>query len=380
MTQPRITLSLRIGHPEHPGRGHRMVLLAGAALLLGAALALVACSRAPAPPAAAAATPVGTALAEPGPDAPTLRVHGVIGSRDELRLAFKMGGVLARIAVEAGDTVRAGQVLAELEPPEVEAQLAQARELADKAARDLQRGEALYRDEVLSLEQLQDLRTQHELAAAALRSARFNREHARIIASADGVVLQRIASAHELVAAGQPVLAVSSGKRGWVLRAAVSDRELLLLRPGLGAEVLIDAAPGQPLAAKVVEVSRAADPATGLFPVQLALEPTALRLASGMVAEARLAPGSGATLLRIPAGALVSAAGSTGRVFVLAGGRARRREVAIAFLDGDSFALRSGLAAGETVITDGAGFLDEGEAVAPVKPAVAAPATGLAQH
>jgi multidrug efflux pump subunit AcrA (membrane-fusion protein) len=68
----------------------------------------------------------------------------------------------------------------------------------------------------------------------------------------------------------------------------------------------------------------------------------------------------------------VSAAGSTGRVFVIEGGRAHRREVEIAFLDGASFALRSGLEPGETVITDGAGFLDEGEAVAPAR--AAAPA------
>jgi multidrug efflux pump subunit AcrA (membrane-fusion protein) len=131
----------------------------------------------------------------------------------------------------------------------------------------------------------------------------------------------------------------------------------------LPAQVEIDAAPGQLLAAQVLEVSRAADPATGLFPVLLALDPTPLRLASGMVATAALAPGSGATLARIPAGALVSASGSTGRVFVLEGGQAHRREVQVAFLDGNTLALRSGLKPGETVITDGAAFLDEGEHV-----------------
>lgn len=349
-----------------PVRARRYALLAGTALLLAAALALVACARSPGVAVAAGATPVGTAVVEAGPDAPALRLHGVIGNRDELRLGFKLGGVIARIAVDTGDSVKAGQLLAELEPPEVEAQLAQAQELADKAARDLQRGEALYKDEVLSLEQLQNLRTQQTIAAAQLRGAAFNRAHARILAPADGVVLQRIAAAHELVSAGQPVLAVSAGTRGWVLRVAVSDRELLLLRPGLAAEVQLDAAPGQPLAAQLVELSRAADPATGLFPLQFALKPTTLQLASGMVATANVAPGSGATLLRIPAGALVSAAGSTGRVFVVAGGKARRREVQIAFLDGATLALRSGLAAGDTVITDGAGFLDDGAAVAPV--------------
>ncbi|MFM2288252.1 MAG: hypothetical protein RL684_1395 [Pseudomonadota bacterium] len=338
----------------------RPLLHAAPALAL---LALAACHGA-APPVAATATPVGTALAVDGPDAPTLELHGVVGSRDELRLAFKSGGVIARIAVEAGDAVRAGSVLAELEPPEVDAQLAQAHELEQKAARDLARGEQLRIDEVISLEQLQNLRTQHELAAAQLRAASFNRGYARIVAPADGVVLQRLAAAHELVSPGQPVLAVSSGSRGWVVRAAVSDRELLALRPGLAASVRLDAAPGEPLRARVIELSRAADPATGLFPVQLALEPTTLRLASGMVASATLEPGTGGVRVRIPAGALVSAAGTEGRIFVLADGIARRRTVRVAFLDGQRIALADGLKAGETVITDGAPFLEDGERVA----------------
>lgn len=337
-----------------------------------ALLALAACQKAPAP-AAAQPTPVGTAVAVDGPDAPTLELHGVVGARDELRLSFKVGGVIARFGAEAGEAVKAGQLLSELDPPEVDAALAQARELEQKSARDLERGEQLYKDEVISLEQLQDLRTAHAVAAAQLRGTSFNREHARIVAPADGVLLARLANAHELVAPGQPVLAVSSGARGWVVRAAVSDRELLALRDGLAASVRLDAAPATPLAAKVIVVSRAADPATGLFPVQLALAPTPLRLASGMVASATLEPGSGGHRVRIPAGALVSASGDDGRVFVLEGDHARRRSVRIAFIDGARIAIADGLAAGETVVTDGAGFLEDGERVAVAAPA--APAT-----
>jgi membrane fusion protein, multidrug efflux system len=367
-------LPLRDQPAGRHGRGARMALLLGTALLLGATLALVACSKAPPAAPAAAATPVGTTTVVVGPDSPALRLHGVVGSRDELRLSFKVGGVVSRVAVEAGDSVRAGQVLAELDPPEIEAALGQARELEQKAARDLARGEALYKDEVLSLEQVQNLRTQHAVAAAQLRAAGFNREHARIVAPAAGVVLQRIVSAHELVAPGQPVLAVSSGTRGWVLRAAVSDRELLLLKPGQAAQVTIDAAPTQPVAAKVLEVSRAADPATGLFPVQFALEATPLRLASGMVAVAALPTSTGGTFARIPAGALVSAEGDAGHVFVAEGGKAHRRDVRVAFLEGSQVAVREGLKPGEQVITDGAGFLDDGEAITPATTTTTTPA------
>ena len=337
--------------------------------LLAALLVLSACGRGPATPAAnTAATVVGAAQVGAGPDLPALQLHGVIASRDEARLSFKAAGVIARISVDAGDNVHAGQTLAEIEPTEIDAQLRTARELDAKAARDLQRGENLYRDEVISLEQLQNLRMQHEMTAAQLRSAQFNRSFARITASADGVVLYRLADTHELIAAGQPVLVVSSGTRGYVLRAAVADRELLPLRLNLAAAVTLDAAPDTQLAGHVTLLSRAADPATGLFPVEITLQPTELRIASGMVASARLQPGSGATLVRIPAGALVTAEAMHGVVFVLQDGRARRRAIEIAFADGAEIAVRSGLRRGETVITDGAPFLDDNELVAVAAP------------
>ena len=344
-------------------------LLWAAALALAAALLLAACHRgagntaAPAPP-----TPVGVAQPVAGADLPPLRLHGVIASRDEMRLSFKVGGVIARFTVDAGDSVRAGQTLAEIEPTEADATLAQARELDAKAARDLERAENLYKDEVISLEQLQNLRTQRELAAAQWRTASFNRGHARIVAPADGVVLARMAEAHELVSPGQPVLAVSSGTRGYVLRGAVADRELLQLRAHLPATLRLDAAPDTELAGEVSQINRAADPATGLFPVEIALAPTTLRLASGMVATARLQPGSSATLLHIPAGALVTAEGMRGNIFVVQDGHARRRAIEIAYIDGPDMAVRSGLQPGDAVVTEGAPFLDDNESVAIARP------------
>ncbi|MDE2251573.1 MAG: efflux RND transporter periplasmic adaptor subunit, partial [Gammaproteobacteria bacterium] len=129
------------------------------------------------------------------------------------------------------------------------------------------------------------------------------------------------------------------------------------------AQVRIDAAPELRLAGTISEIARAADPATGLFTVEITLAPTTLRLASGMVASARLQPAGAAQLVRIPAGALVTGEGLGGNVFVYADGRARRRAVTIAFIDGAELALRTGLHPGEQVITDGAPYLDDGERV-----------------
>ena len=331
--------------------------------LLALTLLAAACQRGT-PPAVAPATPVRVAAATRGPAHPLVETHGVVAHRDELRLAFKVGGVIRHFAVDTGDAVRRGQRLAAIDLTEIEAQLAQAGELDAKAARDLERGEGLHADQVLSLEQLQNLRTQRGVAAAQLRAARFNRSYATIVAPADGVVLQRLAEEHELVPAGQPVLVLGSQARGWVVRAAVSDRELLQIHVGDAVGVRLDALPEHELAGTVSERARGADPSTGLFPIEVRLPPTDIALASGLVASLRLQPaGGGLELTRIPAGALVEADGGRASIFLLDGDVARRRDVQVAFIDGAEVALRAGLAPGTTVITAGAAYLDDGARV-----------------
>src|SRR5262249_27647777 len=117
------------------------------------------------------ATPVRGQVATSGPAAPTISSHGVVASKGEMRLSFQVGGVIKAVYVEEGHAVRAGQKLAEIELAEINAQVEQARALEQKAERDLARGERLYADEVISLEQLQDLRTQASLQKAQLSSA-----------------------------------------------------------------------------------------------------------------------------------------------------------------------------------------------------------------
>ena len=62
-----------------------------------------------------APTPVRVAVATHGPAAPSIRTNGVLANRDEIRLAFKVGGVIKRLAAVEGELVRKGQKLAEIE-------------------------------------------------------------------------------------------------------------------------------------------------------------------------------------------------------------------------------------------------------------------------
>lgn len=315
--------------------------------------------------AAPVATPVRVATVESGPAAPPIRTTGLLANKDEFRLSFKVGGVIKRIAVREGERVRRGQRLAEIEQTEIDAQVEQARQSFEKAQRDVERGERLYADKVISLEQLEDLRTQRAVAEAALNAAQFNWNYAAIVAPRDGTVLRRLAEERELVAAGSPVLVLGASDQGFVVKAGIADREIVQVKLGDAAEVTLDAHPGAKLSGKVTEIASAADPASGMFGIEVALDPTSVPLKSGLVAKLSLVPASAASGTRayVPIASIVEGQGRRASVYVLENDRARRRDVEVAFIANDRVAIESGVEVGEQVVTDGALYLDDGELV-----------------
>lgn len=307
--------------------------------------------------------PVRVAPVTQGPAQPAIVASGVIEPRDELQLSFKLGGVVQDITVREGDAVYAGQLLARLETDEIDAAVSQAREQAQKARRDLERGERLFADDVLARESLDDLRTAAAVAEAALSSAEYNRRHALIRAPADGRVLRRLSEPHELVAAGQALLSLSLVEQGHVLRLGVPDRDLVRLTMEDRATITLDALGGEILHGRVVQIGRGADPRTGTFEVELAIDDAPPVLASGMIGRARIDAGDGAQRDYVPLAALVEGDQSRMSLFVMDGGQVRHVERAIAFVDERKAALVEPLPAGSRVVTDGAAYLRDGETV-----------------
>ena len=165
----------------------------------------------------------------------TVRTVGVLAPRDEVRLAFKIGGVVDKVSVEAGDRVQKGQRLASLKRTEVGAAVEQASASLEKARRDLDRAKELRVDEVATEEQVEDLTTAWRVARANLDAARFNERFAHIDAPADGVVLQQLAEENELVQGGEPVLVIGTTGEGWVVKVALADRDAVRVETGAAA-------------------------------------------------------------------------------------------------------------------------------------------------
>lgn len=330
-------------------------------------VAAVACGGADASPVddAVRAIPVRVAAPEFRKDLPPIELTGILGAKEEVPLAFKIGGVVTRVAVEAGQQVNEGQVLAELSLAEIDGQVSAAREGLAKARRDFARAEKLYADSVVTLAQLEDARTGLDVATAQAKAAEFNRQYAVIRAPASGVVLRRQLEAGQVVGPGTPVLVLRTARKGIVLRAAAADRDAVRIAVGERATLTFDAFPGDQFGGEVERIGVAASPTTGTYEVELSVEQGTRRFVAGLIGRARLYPKAGADLPFIPAEALLEVDGINASVFVLNedGRTVTRRRVRVAFLDHGYAALDGGMDSTVRVITAGATRLSEGSQV-----------------
>lgn len=309
------------------------------------------------------ATPVTVMQVRPSRTAATVSVPGLFTTDDETALSFLSGGIVRSVLAKDGQAVKAGQLLATLEPTSIDAQVQQAQLGFEKAERDLQRAEALYRDSVISLETVQNARTGLGLAKEQLTAAQYGRRHAEIRASGDGFVLRKFVNEGQLVGAGSPVLMVNgAGKGQWLLKAGLSDKDWAGIAVGDSATVRADAFPDRPMRAVVSSKSAGADQRSGAFLVELRITDPLTQLASGLYGKATISTSGSTDAVAIPYEALLDGDASQGFVFVAEDGKAHKLPVTVKGIT-NTHVLVSGLDSTQALIVKGGPYLTEGSAV-----------------
>lgn len=293
-----------------------------------------------------------------------LPVHaaGVLSSAAEQRLSFKIGGVIRKIYVDEGDIVRPGQLLAVLDKTEIDAQVNQAQQGLGKADRDLNRVQGLYRDSSATLELLENATTARDVARENVRIATFNQQYAEIRATRGGKIIKKLMNEGEITGPGTPVLVLfETGVDDWVVKISVSDRDWARLNTGMKALIHMDAYPDTEFIGKVSDLAPAADPANGLYPVEIAVKPNGKRFAPGLFAQLDIVPDQKRRYTVVPVEAVIEGDGRSAFVFVLEpdGQKVRKVPIQISFIEGASVVVGSGLEQAQEVVTAGAPYLTE---------------------
>ncbi len=306
----------------------------------------------------------------------TVALTGTVQAQTEINQSFRIDGRLLERAVDVGDTVRPGQLLARLDPQNEEsgllaaraqlvaaqAQLVEARNNHQRM-RDLVAENAVSRasfDQAVAL--LQTAESQVEAVKANLSLAQNRLSYTRLFAEVAGVVTARGPEPGEVVSAGRMVVQVArEGSRDAVFDVPAQIKDSAPRNSDITVALVND--PKVTAAGKVREVSPRADAVTGTFAVRVQLidPPPAMRLGSTVTGRVKLdaAPG-----IEIPAEALVRADGSTA-VWVVdpAAGTVSMRNITVQSSNATMVQVASGLNAGDVVVTAGVQALRPGQKV-----------------
>lgn len=357
-------------------------LLVAVPALLSAVL-LAACSK-PAPPEepvrAVKLMTVGV-----GNIQSSLEFAADVRPRVESRLGFRVGGKLVRRAVELGQTVKAGQVIAQLDPQDYKlaadaarAQVAAAQTNRDLAAADYKRYKELRDQNFISGAELERRDTalkaaqaQLEQAQAQLNSQGNQAGYTTLVADVSGVVTAVTAEVGQVVAAGSPVVQIAQdGPRDVVF--AVPEDKVALIKAGSKVDVRVWASKTQ-VEGTVREVAASADPVTRTFVVKVALlAQDALPLGTTVTVVPKALDRSATQVIKLPTSALLKAGGGS-QVWVLdsASMTVKPQSVTVATADGNDAVITQGLTPGMQVVVAGVHVLSPGQKVTIYKPKAA---------
>ena len=258
-------------------------------------------------------------------DDSTLRIAGTVEIR-EVRLAPLTSGRLIRLLRDEGDSVRAGDTVAILEQPGLDALLAQRRAQAraagsrvaeimaaradsERAASEFARAKVLLDQNAMSkqeyealqsaaaaaaarLQAVQATATESQAAVAAVAMAQSVADQLVLVAPADGIVLVRYVEPGETVTVGAPVVSLGLVRQPWI-RAYVGQRYIARVAVGHAVRVHVDGYPDTTFAGRISEIAPRAEftPRAALteseradlvFAIKVAIDDAGGRLKAGM--------------------------------------------------------------------------------------------------
>lgn len=314
-------------------------------------------------------------LAQARPVTGAMRSYtGIVAARVQSQLGFRVSGKVVERLVDVGQEVRAGQALMRIDDTDLQLALTARRNAVDAARAALVQAEADEQRYAGSVQGGWAPEQRYEQAKATLDTARAQlaaaeaeaevaenaATYSTLVADRDGTIVSVDAEPGQVVATGQTVVTLAeSGPR----EAVVSFPETV--RPALGApaEAVLYGRTNQVFAARLRQLSDAADPVSRTFEARYVLEGDAAKAPLGATVTIRLSDAPETADVEVPLGAILDNGQATG-VWVMTEG-----DTAVAFhpvtltrLTGE-MAVVSGIPAGQTVVAMGAHMLSAGAEV-----------------
>lgn len=394
--------ALEVAPPVRPASGRQMATFAAAAAVVLGALLVVGIvprlgrARALADAQAPLSAPpsVGIVTAMLAPSSTELTLPGSVEAVHESAIYARVGGYVRRWAADIGARVTGGQLLAEIDAPELDqearqarAQLAQAQSALSLARNDFGRWRTLAADSVVTPQELEQKQTAYEAATAQVAAAEANlrrlnemQRYKAVTAPFTGVVTARNLDVGTLVgasggaAAGLVAGGAQTSGAGSLYKIAQTDTVrvyisvpqayLASIHPGAPADVLVQEYAGRTFTGHVARTAGAVDPATRTLLTEVQVVNPDGALLPGMYAQVRLRFDRAAPPVIVPATSLFVRA--DGPQVVVARGAPEGdaaievRRVQVGRDYGDRVEITSGVNAGDLVVANPTDDLHDG--------------------
>ncbi len=299
-------------------------------------------------------------------------------------LYARTSGYVSRIHADIGDQVRVGQLLAEIDVPELDRELQQAQAARAQAKANLElarvtagRYAALIGDEAVSPQEADEKRGLYDARRADLDAVDANlrrleqlKAYQRVLAPFAGTVTERNVDVGMLIQAG------STSASGWLYKLAqtgtlrvhvnVPQSQLKMVQPGMSADLFIPGLSDQPFPAKVARVSGAFDNASRTMLVELHVPNSEGRILPGMYGQVRFKLVNLTPNLIIPVTALMITGDGLRVATVDAQDTVRVAAVEVGRDHGKQVEILKGLSENQRVINNPRDTLTDGVKVRPV--------------
>lgn len=298
---------------------------------------------------------------------PTFRVLPL----QEATIYAKVSGYLKTLTVDKGDAVKAGQLLAEIEVPELLADEAQYKAESEVARTNYERmADARQKAPDLVIPQtVDDLRGQWEVAQAKLQRTQTLLQYSRIAAPFSGMTTARFVDPGAFIPAATTGSTPQSAALVTLMdysrvrvQTFVPELEVPFIKNGVPAKVILEELPGRTFPGSVTRFAHALEPATKTMLTEIELANPDGELRPGAYASVQLEVERKLNALLVPVQALLTEKAGTS-VFMVVDGKARKIPVQVGFNDGTNVEIEKGISSDQAIILLGKQALNDGQPV-----------------
>lgn len=298
---------------------------------------------------------------------------GMATADDAVNLAFKISGQILSVDVSKGDYVKKGELLARLDPRDVELQKAADRSQFERAKSQYERMQRLLDHEAVSQQEYESARAQYVQAQSAYENSKDLLSETNLRAPFGGVIERTYVDTYQRVQSGQTILRLVN-PMSTTVEFTMPEKSLpLLFDSTIRFSVTFDNIPNRQFVARLDTYAKTSSDASG-FPVSLKIErdeAERYRISPGMTCQVMMhTQGKGArqSTLVVPLSAIYAPASGGEYVWrVTSDGRVKLSPVTLGEVYGrDMVSITSGLTAGAEIVTAGVYKLRDGDSVKPI--------------